>query len=72
MKVDFTACERFAKSGVVAAKQFSAAKHALADILIGQHRDDLRGILECGVPMTGQVCCIRSWPVEGKGGDLDR
>jgi hypothetical protein len=51
VKADFTACERFAKSGAVAAKQFSAAKYALADILVRQQCDDLLGILEGRVPL---------------------
>jgi hypothetical protein len=45
VKADFTACERLAKSGAVAAKQCSAAEYALADILIRQQREDWRGIL---------------------------
>ena len=55
MKVDLSACEHLAKSGTVAAKQFSAAKHALAHILVWQRRDDLRGILEGRVPTMGQL-----------------
>jgi hypothetical protein len=72
VKADFTAGKRFAKSGAVAAKQFSAAKHALADMLIRQQRDDLRGILERRVPLMGQLCRVRSRPVECKRGDLGR
>ncbi|MDP9194434.1 MAG: hypothetical protein M3P06_22270 [Acidobacteriota bacterium] len=60
MKADFTACERLAKSCAVAAKQCSTPKHALAGILVWQHRDDLRGITEGGVPMMGQGCCVVS------------
>lgn len=51
MEADFTACECLAKRGAVAAKQFTAAKYALADVLIRQQGDDLRGILEGGVPL---------------------
>ncbi|HVE72711.1 MAG TPA: LytTR family DNA-binding domain-containing protein [Thermoanaerobaculia bacterium] len=72
VKVDLTACEHLGKSGAVAAKQFSAAKHALADILVWQRRDDLHGIFEGGVPTTGQIGCVRRRPVERKRGDLDR
>ena len=72
MKADFPACERFAKSGAGAAKQFSAAKYALADILVGQQCDDPRGILEGRVPLMGQLYGIRGRPVERKRGDLDR
>jgi hypothetical protein len=53
VKVDFTACERSAKSGTVSAKQFAAAKHALTDIPVWQHGNDLRGVLEGRVPTTG-------------------
>jgi hypothetical protein len=72
VKADFTACERLAKSGAVAPKQCSAAEYALADILIRQQREDLRGILEGRMPLMGQVCCVRSGPVERQRGNLDR
>ena len=64
VKANVTACECFAKSGTVAAKQLSVAKYALADILVGQQCDDLRGILEGRVPLMGQVYRVRSRPMK--------
>jgi hypothetical protein len=72
VKVDFTVCEHFAKSGSVAAKQFVASKHALTDIPVWQRRYDLRSVLEGGVPAKGEVRCVRSRSVERKRGDLER
>jgi hypothetical protein len=71
VKVDVTVCEDFAKSGSVAAKEFAASKHALTDIPVWQRRNDLRSVLEGGVPAAGEVRCVRSRSVERKRGDLD-